>query len=189
MKRRSCASDPRYRWVLDQLAILRTGGELRIGFVTRVALGADGQLGAEGQLALTLRMWSGNPVAMTLLPLSAASADDPPLPALRFDETPDDKASLVLPPRTYNPSRVLRSLDVVPIGAPSPSGLRQRGVGGRFACDETADEQRILPCRTVAPGETARTSSSTPPIPSTGSPGVTKRWRRRAGRGDRSCCR
>mgnify|MGYP003693994461 CR=1 FL=1 len=40
---------------------------------------------------------------MTLLPLSAASSDDPPLPALRFDETPDDKASLVLPPRTFNP--------------------------------------------------------------------------------------
>ena len=54
------------------------------GHVTRVALGADGQLGAEGQLALTLRLWSGTPVAMALLPLSAASSDDPPLPALRL---------------------------------------------------------------------------------------------------------
>ena len=54
------ASDPRHRWMLDQLAIVRTDGELRIGYVTRVALGADGQLGAEGQLALTLRMWSGH---------------------------------------------------------------------------------------------------------------------------------
>ena len=107
-----CASDPRYRWVLDQLAILRADGELRIGFVSRVALGADGQLGAEGQLALTLRMWPASPVSMTLLPLSAASSDDPPLPGLRFDETPNDKATLVLPPRTFNPSRVLRALDV-----------------------------------------------------------------------------
>jgi len=49
---------------------------------------------------------------MTLLPISAASSDDPPLPALLFDETPNDKATLVLPPRTFNPSRVLRALDV-----------------------------------------------------------------------------
>ena len=43
-------SDPRHRWVLEQLAILLTGGELRVGFVTRVALGADGQLGAKDSL-------------------------------------------------------------------------------------------------------------------------------------------
>jgi hypothetical protein len=130
-------SDPRHRWMLDQLAILRTGGELRTGYVTRVALGADGQLGAEGQLALTLRMWSGNPVAMTLLPLSAASSDDPPLPALWFDETPDDKASLVLPPRTFNPSRVLRSLDVGPARRFRLTRLLQRGIDfERAAFDE-----------------------------------------------------
>ena len=133
------ASDPRYRWVLDQLAIVRTGGELRIGFVTRVALGADGQLGAEGQLALTLRMWSGSPTAMTLLPLSAASSDDPPLPALRFDETPNDKATLVLPPRTFNPSRVLRSLDVGPGQRFRLTRLLHRGIDfERVAFEETS---------------------------------------------------
>jgi hypothetical protein len=98
-------SDARHRWILDQLAIARSEGKVRIGFVTRVALDAD------GQLALTLRLWSGAPRPMTLLPLSTANAEDSPLPALLFDETPDDKACLVLPPRTFNPSRVLRSLD------------------------------------------------------------------------------
>jgi len=133
------ASDPRHRWMLDQLAILRTGGELRTGYVTRVALGADGQLGAEGQLALTLRMWSGNPVAMTLLPLSAASSDDPPLPALRFDETSDDKASLVLPPRTFNPSRMLRALDAGPDRRFRLTRLLYRGVDfERAAFEETS---------------------------------------------------
>ena len=87
-------SDPVRRWMLDQLAMLRSDGVVRVGYVTRVAMGGDGQLGAEGQLALTLRLWSAAPVAMTLLPLSAASSDDPPLPALRLDETPDDKPSL-----------------------------------------------------------------------------------------------
>jgi hypothetical protein len=99
------ASDARHRWMLDQLAIARSEGQVRVGFVTRVALGAD------GQLALSLRLWSGTPKAMSLLPLSAASSEDPPLPALLLDETPDDKACVVLPPRTFNPSRVLRSLD------------------------------------------------------------------------------
>ncbi len=132
-------SDPRHRWVLDQLAIVRSDGELRVGSVTRVALGADGQLGAEAQLALTLRLWSGAPVAMTLLPLSAASSDDPPLPALRLDETPDDKPSLVLPPRTFNPSRVLRSLDVGPDRRFRLTRLLQRGVDfERVAFEETA---------------------------------------------------
>ena len=102
-------SEPLHRWMLDQLAIVRSDGQVRVGSVTRVALGADGQPGAEGQLGLTLRLWSGTPVALTLLPLSAASSEDPPLPALRLDETPDDKACLVLPPRTFNPSRVLRT--------------------------------------------------------------------------------
>ena len=98
-------SDAHHRWILDQLAIARSDGQVRVGFVTRVALGAD------GQLALSVRLWSGAPRPMTLLPLSAASTEDSPLPALLQDETPDDKACLVLPPRTFNPSRVLRALD------------------------------------------------------------------------------
>ena len=99
------ASAAQHRWMVDQLAIARSDGQVRVGFVTRVALDA------EGQLALSLRLWSGAPRPMTLLPLAAASSEDPALPALLQDETPDDKACLVLPPRTFNHSRVLRSLD------------------------------------------------------------------------------
>ena len=124
-------SDPRHRWVLEQLGIVRTGEGLRVGSVTRVALGGDGQLGAEGQLALTLRLWSATPVAMTLLPLSAASSDDPPLPALRLDETPDDKPTLVLPPRTLQsePRAALarrRARSAVPADAPFAARRRLR---------------------------------------------------------------
>ncbi len=98
-------SDARHRWVLDQLVIARSDGQVRVGFVTRVALDADGQLG------LSLRLWSCVPGPMALLPLSTMGAGDSPLPALLLDETSDDKACLVLPPRTFNPSRVLRTLD------------------------------------------------------------------------------
>jgi cyclic-di-GMP-binding protein len=131
-------SDPVHRWMLDQLAIVRADGQIRVGSVTRVALGADGQLGAEGQLGLTLKLWSGTPVAMALHPLSAASSDDPPLPALRFDETPDDKPCLVLPPRTFNPSRVLRSQGVGPERKYRLTRLLHRGTDfERAAFEET----------------------------------------------------
>ena len=46
--------------------------------------------------------------------------------ALRLDDSPDDKPFLVLPPRTFNPSRVLRSLDTLPKqGDREPWRLRQ----------------------------------------------------------------
>jgi hypothetical protein len=44
-------------------------------------------------------------------PLSTALSEDPPLPALLLAETPEDKASLCLPPRTFSPGRVLRTID------------------------------------------------------------------------------
>jgi hypothetical protein len=94
------------RWSLDQLAVVRGAGDgLRLGYVTRVALGAA------GELALSLRLWSGAPVAIAVRPQSAAPADEPSLPALLVPETAEDKACLILPPRTFNPSRMLRTID------------------------------------------------------------------------------
>jgi len=131
-------SDPVHRWMLDQLAIVKSEDVVRVGYVTRVAMGGEGQLGAEGQLALTIRLWSARPVATTLLPLSAAASEDPPLAALRLDETPDDKPCLVLPPRTFNPSRVLRSLDTGPDRRYRLTRLLQRGIDfERVAFEET----------------------------------------------------
>jgi hypothetical protein len=101
-------SDCGHRWSLDQLAITRNGGQVRVGSVTRVALDAQD---AWDELTLSLRLWSGMPKATTLRPLSAAGTEDSLVPALILAETPDDKACLVLPPRTFNPSRLLRSVD------------------------------------------------------------------------------
>ena len=98
-------SDAQHRWSLEQLALACSDGRVRVGCVTRVALDA------QDELALSLRLWSGSPKAIALRPLSAAGSEDSLLPALILAETPDDKACLVLPLRTFNPSRVLRSVD------------------------------------------------------------------------------
>ena len=126
-------SDPVYRWSLDQLAVARSGGRLRIGYVTRVAFDAP------ADLALTLRLWTGAPKAMALRPLSAGGSEDAPVPSLILDETPDDKASLVLPPRTFNPSRVLRSVDAASERRFRLVRLLQRGSDfERVAFEETS---------------------------------------------------
>jgi hypothetical protein len=98
-------SGARYRWHLEQLVIVRDEERIRAGYVTRIAQG-EGDL-----LAITIRLWSGTPKALTMRPLSGALTEAPQLPALLLSETPDDKACLILAARTFNPSRVLRATD------------------------------------------------------------------------------
>jgi hypothetical protein len=93
-----------YRWQLDRLVAVRDEERVRIGYVTRVALGGD------GALSLTLRLWSGDPKPIPVRPMTLARNEDPPVPTLLMGETPDDKAFLILPPRTFDPSRVLRTI-------------------------------------------------------------------------------
>jgi hypothetical protein len=64
-------------------------------------------------------------------------SEDPPLPAVLLAECPDDKASLILPPRSFSPSRVLRTLDSGPERRYRLTRLVQRGADfERVAFDE-----------------------------------------------------
>jgi hypothetical protein len=112
--------DTQHRWQLEQLVMLRTDAAIHAGFVTRVAAGAD------GGYSLALRAWAGEPRAIALRPQSPA-VDEPALPALLLAETPDDKACLVLPPRTFSPSRLLLSADALPVQRFRLTRLLQRG--------------------------------------------------------------
>ena len=94
-----------YRWHLEQLVIVRDGERIRAGYVTRVSLDES------GDLALTIRLWSGNPKALTMRPLAGALTEAPQMPVLLLAETPEDKACLILPARTFNPSRALCAAD------------------------------------------------------------------------------
>jgi hypothetical protein len=110
-----------YRWHLEQLAIVDDGERVRAGYVTRVAQDDD------DRLALTLRLWSGAPKTLSLRPASSALAEEPPMPALLLAETPDDKACLILPPRTFNPGRMLSTVEGGPERRYRLTRLLQRG--------------------------------------------------------------
>ncbi|MDQ6619612.1 MAG: hypothetical protein M3Z31_07935 [Pseudomonadota bacterium] len=93
------------RWFLDQLVVLRDAGQLSLAYVTRVAQEDD------AVLHLSLHVFNGKPQAVCVRAVSSALAEDPPIPCLVLPETSDDQPSLVLPPRTFSPGRVVRTLD------------------------------------------------------------------------------
>ena len=127
-------ADAGQRWALDQLVVVRGGdpATLRLGYVTRLAQGTD------GGFAAGMRLWSGTPKAISVRPLTTAPTEDPPLPALLMPETPEDKACLILPPRTFNPGRMLRTIDTGHERRFRLARLLKRGVDfERVAFDET----------------------------------------------------
>ena len=101
-------SGTQHRWALEQVVAVRDEERLRLGYITRVAQEM------QGEFALSLKLWPGTPRAMAVRPLSTAVGEDPPLPVIMLGETPEEKACLILPPRSFNSSRVLRSLDAGP---------------------------------------------------------------------------
>ena len=110
-----------YRWFFDQLVVLRDEERTRLGHVTRVAFGTS------GDLSIALKLWPGAPKAIALRPLSTAFQEEPPIPALMIVESPEEKATLLLPPRAFNPGRSFRTLDAGPEYKYRLTRLVQRG--------------------------------------------------------------
>jgi hypothetical protein len=110
-----------HRWHLDQLVILRDDERVRCGYVTRVALGGG------DELSITLRLWPGAPSALAVRALTTMLSEELPVPAVLLGLTPDEKPSLIVPSRTFNPSRVMRSLDSGPERRFRLTRLIQRG--------------------------------------------------------------
>ncbi len=98
----------RYRWFLDQLVVARDAERTRVGYVTRVAFGEP------NEFALSVSLWTGTPRSIAVRPTSIAFAEELPLPALMLAATDAEPVSMVLPPRTFNAGRVLRSMDTGP---------------------------------------------------------------------------
>ena len=122
-----------HRWFLEQLVTLRDDERTRLCMVTRVALDP------KGALSIELRPWPGAPRTYAVRPQSTAFNEDPPLPVVELAETPDEPTSLVVPPRTFTPGRLLRSMNSGPERRFKLTKLLVRGADfERVAFEETA---------------------------------------------------
>ncbi len=125
-------SQAQHRWHLEQLVILRDDERVRCGYVTRVALDSH------GELSVTLKLWAGAPTALGVRPMSTMLSEDPPVPVVLLGPTPEEKASIIAPPRTFNPGRLLRTFDSGPERRFRLTRLLQRGADfERVAFEET----------------------------------------------------
>jgi hypothetical protein len=94
-----------FRWSIEQLVVAQDEDRTRLAFVSRAMRGAD------GELALALKLWPGTPRALTLRPISTSLTENSPIPGLLLAESPEDRPTLILPPRAFIPGRLLRSVD------------------------------------------------------------------------------
>jgi hypothetical protein len=111
----------RYRWFLDQLIIVRDAERTRVAYVTRVACSPP------AEISLSLVFYAGQPRSIAVRPTSHAFAEELPMPALLLGAVDGEPASLIVPPRTFNPGRVLRSMDTGPERKFRLTKLAQRG--------------------------------------------------------------
>ncbi len=115
------AEGTRHRFMLEQLAIVRDGNRIRFGCVTRIAQGAD------EAMEVSLRLFAGRPQALSISAVTTTMVKEAPMPAVLLAEVPEDKASLLLPPRTFSPGRRLRATDAGVERAYRVTRLLQRG--------------------------------------------------------------
>jgi hypothetical protein len=184
-------SDAVHRWSLEQLAIARSDGRIRVGCVTRVALGTP------TELALSLRLWSGAPKAIALLPLSAAGSEEAPsFSPRRLTTRP---AWCCRRERSIPAASCARSTAAPSAASGSPGSCSAASISSASPSTKPSDRRqgararlrgnRLRRCRTASRARPAPTCCSTPTTPWTGIPGARRRSRARAGRASRSCCR
>jgi len=111
----------RYRWFLDQLIVVRDAERTRVAYVTRVAFSPP------GEISLSLAFYAGQPRSIAVRPTSHAFAEELPMPALLLGAVDGEPASLIVPPRTFNAGRMLRSMDTGPERKFRLTKLAQRG--------------------------------------------------------------
>jgi hypothetical protein len=113
--------ETRYRWFLEQLVVVRDEERTRLGYVTRVAFSVP------NELAVAFTLWPGQPRSIPVRPTSIAFAEELPMPALMLSATDEGPVSLIVPPRTFNAGRLLRSMDAGPERKFRLTKLLQRG--------------------------------------------------------------
>jgi hypothetical protein len=120
-----------YRWHLDQLVIVRDDERLRCGHVVHVALDT------RDQLNLGIKLWAGAPAAIAVRALTTMLVEEAPIPTVILGATPDETPAMLVPPRTFNPGRIFRTISSGPERRFRLTRLIQRGADfERVAFDE-----------------------------------------------------
>jgi hypothetical protein len=110
-----------YHWFLDQLVAVRDEGESRLGHVSRVAVATD------GAIELSLRLWAGAPKVYAVRLVNPNRTEEPAVPALMLEASPEEPATLVMSPRAFLPNRVMRCDEPGPVRKLKLTGVVQRG--------------------------------------------------------------
>ncbi|MEO9136730.1 MAG: hypothetical protein ABI316_09005 [Casimicrobiaceae bacterium] len=110
-----------YHWFLDELVVVRDEGQMRLGHVSRVAVEAD------GAIALSLKLWPGDPKVYAVRLVNPNRTEEPPVAALILTETPEEPTTLVLSPRAFIPNRIMRCDEPGPTRKFKLTHIVQRG--------------------------------------------------------------
>ena len=110
-----------YQWFLDQLVVVRDDGEIRLGHVSRLAVEPD------GAIALALRLWPGRPKVFAVRLVNPNGTEEPPVPALLLEPSPEEPTMLVMSPRAFIPNRIMRCEEAGPMHKFKLTRIVQRG--------------------------------------------------------------
>ncbi|HEX6138761.1 MAG TPA: hypothetical protein VF059_13995 [Casimicrobiaceae bacterium] len=110
-----------YHWFLDQLVVVRDEGQPRLGHVSRLVVEPD------GSIALSLKLWAGDPKVFAMRLVNPNKTEEPPVPALLLSETPEEPSTLVLSPRAFVPNRIMRCDEPGPVRKFRLTQILQRG--------------------------------------------------------------
>lgn len=110
-----------YHWFLDQLVVVREDSQTRLGYVSRLAVEAD------GGIALSLKFWPGDPKVFAVRLVNPNNTEEAPAAALLLAESPEEPATLVMSPRAFALNRVMRCDEPGPVQKFKLLRIVQRG--------------------------------------------------------------
>ena len=110
-----------YHWFLDQLVVVRDERETRLGYVSRVAVDAD------GALAVSIKFWTGAPKVFGVRIVNPNKTEEAPVAALILTESPEEPTTLVMSPRAFIANRVMRCNEPGPVRKFKLTRIVQRG--------------------------------------------------------------
>ena len=110
-----------YHWFLDQLVVVREDAQTRLGHVSRLAIDP------EGGMALSLKLWPGDPKVFAVRLVNPNGTEEAPAAALLLAESPEEPATLVMSPRAFVPNRIMRCDEPGPVQKFKLLHIVQRG--------------------------------------------------------------